>query len=76
MTPRALLVTGVSILVLGLLVLAIDTDTATDAPLALVQGYLALVCVVVGCALVILSAALSALRRRPKPPPPSIDHYS
>lgn len=79
MSPRALLLTGLGTLLLGLLlVLTIDTDLAPASTRAvLAQGYLANACVLIGSGLVLLAAVLSALRsREPAPPAPTIDYYS
>ena len=79
MTPRALLLTGLGLLVTGLLlVLAIDTDPAgAGGPTtALVQGYLSHACALVGTGLVVVAALLSSPRPRRPTEPPAVDHYA
>lgn len=79
MTPRALLSTGLALLLLGLLlVLGID-DPATDASqqAVLVLGYLSNACAIAGAGLVVVAGLVSALQpRSQRPVDPGIDHYS
>ena len=79
MTPRAMLLTGLGLLAVGLL-LVLDADAATASPGAvLTRGYLANACALVGAGLVVGAALLRSLRPPPPAPrtaPPAIDHYS
>ena len=79
MTPRALLATGIGLLLLGLLlVLGIDNPvTNVSQQAVLVQSYLSNACATAGAGLVVVAGLVSALRPRGQEPvDPGIDHYS
>jgi hypothetical protein len=81
MNARTLLVTGLGLLVLGLLlVLGMDNPaTSSSQQAVLLQGYLTNLCSLVGSGLVVVAGLASALRK-PEPraaqQPPALDHYS
>ncbi len=79
MTARTLLVTGLGLLLLGLLmILGLDNPaTQTVQQASLVQGYLANVSSMVGAGLIVVAALVSArVRSADSTEPPAIDHYS
>ncbi len=81
-SPRALLGTGLGLLVVGLLLVPQigDPDAMTVGPHAFViRGYLSSACALVGAGLLVAAAAISSLTRQPRQPKadePGIDHYS
>lgn len=77
MNPLSLLLSGLGLLLLGLLfVLGIDdAPEAGSARSELAKGYAANACALVGAGLVVVAAFLRATQPR-LPGPPSIDHYS
>ena len=78
MNPRMLVMTGLGLLLLGLLLVLGMSNPLTNVSqqAVTVQSYASHACATTGTGLIIVAALVSALRRPEKVHPTPLDHYS